>query len=202
MAARSEISQGGLSEPSSISSTLLGQIRAKRPEAWRRLVDLYGPVVYRWCRQMGVNDADAADLVQEVFVAVAAHLEQFHRDRPEDSFGAWLRTVTQNKVRDHLRRGRHQAAAKGGTDAYRYILELSDSQADALSLASRWARTNSSSSERWRQCEWISLPARGKPFGGSLSTGNRLRRRHKRWGWASMRSTPRNRGCSSDSAKN
>jgi len=30
-------------EPSSISSTLLERLRARRPEAWQRLVDLYGP---------------------------------------------------------------------------------------------------------------------------------------------------------------
>ena len=55
MNARSEDSRGGTSHPSSISSTLLERIRNRRPEAWQRLVDLYGPVVYRWCRQLGVK---------------------------------------------------------------------------------------------------------------------------------------------------
>ncbi|HUT93224.1 MAG TPA: hypothetical protein VMY37_27415 [Thermoguttaceae bacterium] len=43
------------SDPSSLSSTLLDRVRAQRPEAWQRLVDLYGPVVCRWCRQSGLR---------------------------------------------------------------------------------------------------------------------------------------------------
>ena len=61
----------------SISSTLLESVKAKRPEAWRRLVDLYGQVVYRWCRKSGLKAEDAADVVQEVFAAVAMHVADF-----------------------------------------------------------------------------------------------------------------------------
>ena len=78
-----------------MSSTLLEQVRAGRPDAWRRLVDLYGPAVYRWCRQLGVSQADAADVVQEVFGAVAAHARQFHRDRPGDARGEGVRCRSQ-----------------------------------------------------------------------------------------------------------
>jgi RNA polymerase sigma-70 factor (ECF subfamily) len=109
------------SSPSSISSTLLERVRALRPEAWERLVDLYGPVVYRWCRQSGLQPADAADLVQEVFTAVAAHVATFRRDRPGDSFGAWLRSITQNKVRDHFRRRQGKPQARGGTEAHEQL---------------------------------------------------------------------------------
>jgi hypothetical protein len=42
------------SDPGSVSSTLLERLKARRPEAWQRLVDLYGPVVYRCCRWSGV----------------------------------------------------------------------------------------------------------------------------------------------------
>lgn len=114
----------GRAEPSTISSTLLDRIRARRPDAWQRLVDLYGPVVYRWCRQLGVGSADAADCVQEVFAAVAAGIGQFHRDRPGDSFGAWLRTITRSKVADHFRRRQGRPDAEGGTTAYQQLLNL------------------------------------------------------------------------------
>jgi RNA polymerase sigma-70 factor (ECF subfamily) len=109
-------------EPSSISSTLLERVRARRPESWQRLVDLYGPVVYRWCRQLGVSQADAADLVQEVFAAVHNGLDGFRHDRPSDSFGAWLRTITRHRVYDHFRRRQGEASADGGTEAYQRLL--------------------------------------------------------------------------------
>ncbi len=74
----------------SISSTLLESVKARRPEAWRRLVDLYGQVVYRWCRKSGLKAEDAADAVQEVFAAVSMHVADFRREKPCDSFTAWL----------------------------------------------------------------------------------------------------------------
>jgi RNA polymerase sigma-70 factor (ECF subfamily) len=113
--------------PDSISSTLLDQIRAKKPEAWQRLVDLYGPVVYRWTRQLGVSDADAADVVQEVFASVLDGLGRFRRDQPGGSFEAWLRTITRHRAIDFFRRRQNQPDAEGGTQAYRQLLELAES---------------------------------------------------------------------------
>ena len=114
------------SDPSSISSTLLDRVRAQRPEAWERLVDLYGPVVYRWCRQSALRPEDAADVVQEVFAAVATHVGEFRRDRPGNSFGAWLRTITRNKIRDHYRRRHGKPEARGGTDAQQQMAEIGE----------------------------------------------------------------------------
>jgi RNA polymerase sigma-70 factor (ECF subfamily) len=115
---------GESSDSSSISSTLLQRVKARRPEAWTRLVDLYGPVVYRWCRQSGVAREDAADVVQEVFSSVAAHVGQFRRERPGDSFTAWLAAITRNKVRDQFRRRQGRPQARGGSDAQQQLLQI------------------------------------------------------------------------------
>jgi RNA polymerase sigma-70 factor (ECF subfamily) len=113
-------------EPSSVSSTLLERVKARRPEAWERLVDLYGPVVYRWCRQSGVRREDAADVVQEVFSSVAAQAAKIRRHSPSDSFTAWLATITRNKIRDHFRRRHGQPEARGGTDAQEQFLQIAE----------------------------------------------------------------------------
>ncbi|MHC4404572.1 MAG: RNA polymerase sigma factor [Planctomycetota bacterium] len=110
----------------SISSTLLERVQAQRPEAWERLVDLYGPVVYRWCRCSGVSCDDAADLTQEVFGAVARSVRGFCRKGPNDSFRAWLATITRNKIRDHFRRRQGRPEATGGTDAQRRLLQFAE----------------------------------------------------------------------------
>lgn len=112
------------SRPSSLSSTLLDQLRTRRPEAWQRLVRLYGPVAYRWCRRSNLAAEDAADVVQDVFSAVMVHLPEFRRDRPQDSFSGWLATITRNKVREHYRRRQGKAEARGGTTAQRHIAEI------------------------------------------------------------------------------
>jgi len=109
---------------SSVSSTLLDPLRSGRPEAWRRFVRLYGPLIYRWCRRAGLAAEDAADVLQEVLLAVSLHLAQFRRDGPHDSFGAWLAAITRNKVRDHYRRRQGRAEARGGTTAQRHMAEV------------------------------------------------------------------------------
>ncbi|MHC4180290.1 MAG: RNA polymerase sigma factor [Planctomycetota bacterium] len=111
-------------DPSSVSSTLLERVKARRPEAWERLVDLYAPMVYRWCRLSGVRREDAADVVQEVFSSVATHVADFRRENPGDSFTAWLATITRNKIRDYLRRLQGRPRARGGTDAQQQLLEI------------------------------------------------------------------------------
>jgi RNA polymerase sigma-70 factor (ECF subfamily) len=97
------------------SSSLLVRVRAQDPRAWERLVCLYAPLVYRWCRDSGLQAADAADVGQDVFGAVARTVGDFRREGPGDSFRAWLRTVTRHKVVDLLRQRQGSAAAEGGS---------------------------------------------------------------------------------------
>jgi RNA polymerase sigma-70 factor (ECF subfamily) len=89
------------------------RVQANDQAAWTRLVDLYAPLVYHWCRRAQLGAEDTADVFQETFRAVAAHIGSFQRE----SFRGWLRTITQNKIRDHFRRLQDEPKASGGTDA-------------------------------------------------------------------------------------
>jgi RNA polymerase sigma-70 factor (ECF subfamily) len=86
------------------SASLL--VRLRQPEdraAWNRFVELYTPLLYHWARAAGLQESDAADLVQEVFVLLLRKLPDFSYNR-QRSFRAWLRTVTLNKWRERCRR--------------------------------------------------------------------------------------------------
>src|SRR5207237_1024986 len=111
-------------KPTSI--TLLERLRAREQEAWQRLLHLYAPLVAYWCKQWGVRGADTEDIIQEVFQAVAAGLDNFRHERAGDTFRGWLRGITRHKVLDHLRRQRHQPAAQGGTDAQRHLQQIAE----------------------------------------------------------------------------
>jgi RNA polymerase sigma-70 factor (ECF subfamily) len=75
-------------------------------EAWQRFVELYSPLIYTWGRRAGLQDQDAADLVQDVLLTLVAAMPTFVYDRHK-SFRGWLRTITLNKWRDSCkRRGR------------------------------------------------------------------------------------------------
>ena len=67
-------------------------------EAWGQFVQLYAPVVYGFARKRGLQDADAADLMQEVFRSVAGAAGRLDYDPKRGSFRGWLYTVTRNKI--------------------------------------------------------------------------------------------------------
>src|SRR5436305_1453568 len=90
-----------------MSSTTPGSLleRLRLPdarEAWDRLIALYAPLLYYWARRVGVQETDAADLTQEVFLVLVRKLPDFSYDRHK-SFRGWLRTVTLNKWREQCR---------------------------------------------------------------------------------------------------
>jgi RNA polymerase sigma-70 factor (ECF subfamily) len=108
--------------------SLLERIQADDPVAWGRMVDLYAPLVFHWCRRWDLREQEIADVLQEVFQAVATHIGGFHRERAGDTFRGWLRTITQNKVRDHFRRLRREPEGAGGTEAQLRFAQLPESR--------------------------------------------------------------------------
>src|SRR5262245_26251506 len=99
------------------SRSLLARLHTNDPAAWDRLVTLYAPLVWSWCRKLNLATQDMADVLQEVFKSVAGRYQTFHKDRPGDTFRGWLRTITKNKVHDHFRRLQREPPGAGGTDA-------------------------------------------------------------------------------------
>lgn len=85
------------------SQTLLARVRRQDASAWERFVTIYGPLIYRWCRQRGLQPTDAADVTQNVFAVLHRKLDRFEA-RPENgSFAGWLRTVTSRQIADFFR---------------------------------------------------------------------------------------------------
>ncbi len=115
-----------LSPDSSIRSSLLAEIRQRRPEAWRRLVHLYGPLVYHWCRRAGVPPHSAEDIGQEVFRAIAAGLGRFSRDKSGQTFVGWMRQITRFKIADYFRESANSPAVCGGSTFLNVIHDLPD----------------------------------------------------------------------------
>jgi RNA polymerase sigma-70 factor (ECF subfamily) len=78
----------------------------RKPEAttaWNRFVELYTPLLFHWARQLGLQNSDCADLIQDVFLTLWRKLPEFEYDA-DRSFHAWLKTVFLNHYRSRLRR--------------------------------------------------------------------------------------------------
>ncbi len=97
-------------------------------EAWRRLVDLYTPLIHGWLRRHAVAPADADDLTQEVLAVVVRELPNFKHNQQRGAFRTWLRTITVNRLRVLWRARQHRPIATGDSDFLKVLDELEDPQ--------------------------------------------------------------------------
>jgi RNA polymerase sigma-70 factor (ECF subfamily) len=84
--------------------SLLEQLKhSPGPASWQRFADLYTPLLLFWARRLGLQHADAADLVQDLLLKLMHKLPAFTYDQAR-RFRGWLRTVLLNEWRTHARR--------------------------------------------------------------------------------------------------
>jgi RNA polymerase sigma-70 factor, ECF subfamily len=82
------------------SRSLLERLRQDPDEnSWKRLVDLYTPLLQRWLRQFRAQGPDADDLLQEVFATLVCELPAFQHNQQRGAFRCWLRTILLNRLR-------------------------------------------------------------------------------------------------------
>ncbi len=99
--------------------------------AWRQFVELYGGLVYGFARRNGLQDADAADVTQEVFVAVAQAAGRFHYDPRRGKFRGWLYAVARKRIARALEGRRSQPSGSGDTNVQRRLAEAPGREAAA-----------------------------------------------------------------------
>jgi RNA polymerase sigma factor (sigma-70 family) len=121
-------------------ASLLVRLRDPRDDvAWARFVDIYGPLVYDYGRRHGLQDADAADLTQEVLRAVARSAGQFRYEPARGSFRSWLFTVARTKRINLGARESRQPRGRGGSDVIRQMDQVTGRDA-AEAEAAEWER--------------------------------------------------------------
>jgi RNA polymerase sigma factor (sigma-70 family) len=99
--------------PTTRASLLLRLGDAHDHEAWVEFVTLYEPVVYRRLRQHGLQDGDARDVMQELFLIVSRNIDRWDSDKGRGSFRGWLRRVLRNLVINWLKNPQRRIAPGG-----------------------------------------------------------------------------------------
>lgn len=118
------------------SLTLLRRVEEDDPESWSRFTRLYGPIVYSWCRNMGLQPDDAEDVGQEVFRVVLSKLCTFEPGKkPSGAFRSWLWGITRLETLRHLRSVKRQPGGRGGTDHNMSLQRLEQESQEPESIA-------------------------------------------------------------------
>jgi RNA polymerase sigma-70 factor (ECF subfamily) len=120
--------------PTTHPSLLLRLRDGHDQDAWREFVRLYAPVVYGYARRHGMQDADAADVTQDVLRSVAAGARRLDYDPRRGTFRGWLFTLAHHRLYDlHARRRRH---CPGSGDSA--VQDLLDGQPDRADDRAAW----------------------------------------------------------------
>jgi RNA polymerase sigma factor (sigma-70 family) len=115
--------------------SLLVRLRDGRDhEAWAQFVAVYGPLIYGFARKQGLQDADAADLMQEALGAVAGAIKQLDYDPQRGSFRGWLFTVVRNRLLSFRSRQGRPGRGTGDPSAQHRLEEVAGREGDPAAL--------------------------------------------------------------------
>jgi len=100
---------------------LLQRAMLRQANAWEKLVSLYGPLVYWWCRRWGLQPSDAENVGQEVFMRVFEGLPAFRGEKGQGSFRGWILQIAHNCFLNHVRDEQTMIQPQGGSDAHKRL---------------------------------------------------------------------------------
>ena len=106
---------------------LLERLKHATPDAleWRRLRDIYLPMIRHWLLRLPNLHDELDDLTQDVLVVLFRELPSFERRR-DGSFRAWLRQITVNRMHAFWKTRRKQPLAVGGPETDQLLAQLAD----------------------------------------------------------------------------
>jgi len=137
--------------PQTRSSLLLRIRDPSDGDAWSEFAGIYTPLIHRYCQRRGLQDADAADVAQEVMLAVSGAIGRFELKPIKGSFRSWLFKITHNTFADFLDRRNRGPQGGGGSTVRRIVEAQPDPAVDGL-----WDREY----QRW-MFDWACSQVRG-----------------------------------------
>jgi RNA polymerase sigma factor (sigma-70 family) len=119
-------------------------------EAWREFVRLYTPLIFGHCTRHGLQEADAADVAQEVMLVAAQAMPEFEYDAQRGKFRGWLLQTTRHRLHKFFTRQHRSPQSASETTIERFV--------DREPGAEEWARWEED--YRQRLFDWAAAKAR------------------------------------------
>jgi RNA polymerase sigma-70 factor (ECF subfamily) len=115
-----------LSPPDTRYSLILRLRDVADHAGWDEVLEVYGSLVFRCARRRGLQAADAEDVVQEVFSAVARSVEQWLNQTQRGRFRSWLLGITRNIAINVLTRAPRGGVGNGGDGGLAALTAMPD----------------------------------------------------------------------------
>ncbi len=91
-------------EPTTRPSLLIRLRDSQDHEAWRSFNRLYGPLIFNFCRSRGLQEQDAAEVMQETLLQISKSIDSFEYERERGKFRGWVGSVVRSKLVEFYRR--------------------------------------------------------------------------------------------------
>ncbi len=166
--------------------SLLIELARRSDEAWTEFLEVYEATILRRCRALGLQDADARDVTQEVLAAVHQRIPTWDHDASRGSFRGWLlrtaRNISVDRITDRARReqvgGGSEMERRLDRAAFEADGEDDEFQSEFRRTAMAWALEKARGEVReltWRAFVGTTLEGRGaaevaKELGASLGS--------------------------------
>ncbi|MEM6366300.1 MAG: sigma-70 family RNA polymerase sigma factor [Planctomycetota bacterium] len=101
-------------------------------ESWSQFVDLYGPLVYRFGRRKGLQEADASDMMQDVMQRVSQSIERFEYDPELGRFRSWLFLISRQCLSNQLKRKARQPIGSADSNVARMLNQIPSEEDESV----------------------------------------------------------------------
>lgn len=113
--------------------SLLIRIKDSRDTlAWSQFADLYGPLIFRYGKRKGLQDADAADLMQDVLRRVSQSIVKFEYNPSIGRFRSWLFLISRQSISALVKKRERQPVGSGDSRVAEMIAHLPDHQDESI----------------------------------------------------------------------